>query len=231
MSSFLVTRPIAEAEKTGAKLERLGFRATYAPMLRVEPVSFEIPEETRSLIVTSRNGARFGLANIGNKSRPIFAVGEQTAAEARALGFNNITVGPGTARKLVPLLLECGVSQKREYAHLCGSVVSYNIASVLRDAGIDAESTVTYQTLPNRVFSPSVQEEIEMGEIENVLFYSPRTATIFEEAISENNKHDWLPKLNAYCLSNRIADNLLGPWKTISAAVLPTEKALLSLLK
>lgn len=231
MSNFLITRPIAEAEKTGAKLERMGYRAIYAPMLRVEPISFEIPEDERTLIVTSLNGARYGLANIGNKSRPIFAVAEKTAAEARALGFNNITVGPGTARQLVPLLLECGLTQKRAYTHLCGSVISYNIASVLRDAGLDAENTVTYQTLPNRVFSPSVEEEIEMGEIENVLFYSPRTATIFEEAISENNKHDWLPKLNAYCLSNRIADELLGPWKSISAAVLPTEKALLSLLK
>lgn len=231
MSTFLITRPITEAEPTGAKLERMGFRAAYAPMLRVEPVSFEIPDEKRSLIITSKNGARFGLANIGNKGRPLFAVGEQTAAEARALGFTNITVGPGTARQLVPLLLECGLTQKREYAHLCGSVVSYNIASVLQDAGLDAVSTVTYQTVPNRVFSPSVQEEIDMGEIENVLFYSPRTATIFEEAISENDKHDWLPNLNAYCLSNRIADDLLGPWKTINAAVLPTEKALLSLLR
>lgn len=231
MSSYLITRPAAEAEKSGTKLERLGFQPSYAPMLRVEPVSFEIPDETRSLIITSKNGARYGLANIGNKGRPIFAVGEQTAQEARDLGFTNITVGPGTARKLVPLLLECGLSQKRDYAHLCGSVVSYNIADVLRNAGLDAVSVVTYQTLPNRVFSPSVQEEIESGEIENVLFYSPRTATIFEEAISENNKHEWLPKLNAYCLSNRVADSLLGPWKTIQAAVLPTEKALFSLLK
>lgn len=231
MKSFLVTRPIAEAEKTGTKLENMGHRAIYAPMLRVEAVSFEIPDEERSLIITSKNGARFGLANIGNKGRPLFAVGEQTAAEARELGFKNITVGPGTARKLVPMLLECGVSQKRAYTHLCGSVVSYNIADVLRDAGIDATSTVTYQTLPNRVFSPSVQEEIDSGEIQDVLFYSPRTATIFEEAISENNKHDWLPKLNAYCLSNRVADNLLGPWNTIQAAVLPTEKALFSLLR
>jgi len=230
MSSFLITRPTTEAEVSARKLEHMGHRAIFAPMLRVEPISFEIPDEKRTIILTSKNGARHGLANIGNKNRSIFAVAEQTAEEARSLGFTNITVGPGAARQLVPILLECGLKQKRAYVHLCGTMVSYNIADVLRDAGLDAVSTVTYQTIPNRIFSPSVQEEIENGAIENVLFYSPRTATIFEEAISENNKHAWLSKLNAYCLSNRVADNLLGPWKTINAAVLPTEKALFSLL-
>jgi len=230
MSTFLMTRPVEEARKSGAKLEDMGHRVVYAPMIKVEQVSFEIPDDTRSLIITSKNGARFGLMNIGNKGRPIFAVGEQTAAEARALGFTNVTVGPGTARQLVPLLLECGVSQKREYSHLCGNHISYDIADVLRNEGLDAENTVTYQTRSSAVFSPAVQEEIEQGTIDGVLLYSPRTATIFEEAVSEHGLHEWLSTVDAYCLSNRVADTLLSPWKTISNAVLPTEKALFSLL-
>jgi len=231
MKTFLVTRPTTESKPTGNKLEMLGHRAIYAPMLKIDPVSFEIPDETRSLILTSKNGARFGLANIGEKGRPIFAVGEQTAAVARDMGFTNITVGPGTARKLVPLLLECGVNQKRDYAHLCGNEIAYNICDVLKDEGIDAVNTVTYQTIPNRSFSPAVEEAMELGEIDAVLFYSPRTATIFEEAISETGHHDWLPNLDAYCLSPRVSDALLGPWRKVQYAILPTEKALFGLFK
>ncbi len=230
MKTILITRPTEEASETGAKLEALGHRVMYAPMLQVSPVSFEIPDETRTLVITSKNGARYGLSNIGKKDRPVFAVAEQTAAVARELGFTNITVGPGTARQLVPMLLECGDQQKRDYSHLCGSELSYNIASVLRDAGLDAENKVTYQTVPNRSFSPAVQEAVDMNEIDAVLFYSPRTATIFEEAISECGLHNWLPKLEAYCLSERVADNLLGPWKKITKSILPNEKSLFGLI-
>lgn len=231
MKTFLVTRPSLEAKPTGEKLEAMGHRVLYAPMLKIDPVSFEIPEDTRSLVVTSKNGARFGLANIGDKDRAIFAVGEQTAAIARSLGFRNVTVGPGTARKLVPVLRDCGLTQKRDYAHLCGNEIAYNIADVLRGEGIDAVNTVTYQTTPNRAFSMAVEEAMDEGKVDAVLFYSPRTATIFEEAISETGHHDWIPLLDAYCLSARVADELLGPWRTIHNAVMPTEKALFGLFK
>jgi len=231
MKTILITRPTTEARPSGDKLEMMGHRAVYAPMLNIGPISFEIPDDKRSLIVTSKNGARFGLANIGEKGRAIFAVGEQTAAIARDMGFTNITVGPGTARKLVPILLECGDTYKRDYAHLCGNEIAYNISDVLKHEGIDSVNTVTYQTTPNRSFSPAVAEALSSGEIDTVLFYSPRTATIFEEAISESGQFDWLPKLDALCLSPRVADQLMGPWHSIKSAVLPTEKALFGLLK
>ena len=230
MTNILVTRPIREATLTAKTLESMGHTVLIAPMLQIEPVSFELPEENRSLIITSRNAARFGLVNIGNKTRPIFAVGEQTAEEARTLGFTNVTVGPGTSREIVPLLLECGVSEKRKYSHLCGNNVSYDIAAVLRDEGLDAVQTVTYQTQPARGMSMDVREALDANEIDVALFYSPRTATTFEEVVADYGRSDWLRKMKAVCLSTRVADNLLGPWQSKEYAIIPTEKAVLSLL-
>lgn len=230
MSTILVTRPFEEAKSTAEKLENMGHTVITAPMIIIEPVSFEIPEDDRSLVITSKNGARLGLANIGNKERPIFAVGEQTAQEARALGFSNITVGPGTARQLIPVLLEAGISHKRKYAYLCGNVVSYNIADALEAEGIDAVNTVTYQSREIRSFSAGVQEALEAGEIHTTLFYSPRAATTFEEATAEYGRSDWLGKMDAVCLSERVAANLIGPWRSVRHAIIPTEKALFSLI-
>ncbi len=231
MTTVLVTRPMEEATPTAEKLEALGHRVIIAPMIQIDPVSFEIPSEDRSLIVTSKNGARLGLANIGNKDRPIFAVGEETANEARKLGFTNVTAGPGTARQLVPILLECGVTDKRKYTHLAGNVISYNIADVLRGEGLDADTCVTYQSRPLRAFSAGVQEALEEGEINVALFYSPRTATTFEEAAAEYGRSDWLSKMDAVALSTRVAQNLIGPWRSVRYAIIPTEKALFSLLE
>lgn len=230
MSTILVTRPIDEANLTAEKLELAGHRVVLAPMLKVEPVSFEIPDENRSIIITSKNGARMGLSNIGNKARPIFAVGDKTADEARALGFTNITVGPGTARKMVPMLLEAGISETRKYTHLCGNALAYNICDVLAGEGLDAENTITYQTRGQRSLGVGVQEALNEGEIDIALFYSPRTATIFEEVVADYGRSDWLNNMDALCLSTRVADNLLGPWRSKSYAVIPTEKAMFSLI-
>lgn len=231
MSTILVTRPIDEAGTTAEKLKAVGHHVIVSPAIRVEPVSFEIPDENRSIIVTSKNSVRLGLANVGNKTRPIFAVGDKTAQEARDLGFTNVTTGPGTARQLVPLLLECGVSEKRKYTHLCGTTLSYNISDVLTSEGLDAENTVTYHTRAARELNPEVQEALDGGKIDIALFYSPRTATIFEETVAEYGRSDWLSTMDALCLSSRVADNLLGPWRGKKYAVMPTEKAMFSLLK
>lgn len=230
MSTILVTRPIDEATPTAERLEAMGHHVVMAPAIRVEPVSFEIPDESRSIIVTSKNGARLGLVNVGNKARPIFAVGDKTADEARNLGFTNVTVGPGTARQLVPLLLECGLTEKRKYTHLCGTTLSYNISDVLKNEGLDAVNTVTYQARALRGLSGGVQEALDEGKIDTALFYSPRTATIFEETVAEYGRSDWLRNMDALCLSTRVAENLLGPWRNKSYAVIPTEKAMFSLL-
>lgn len=230
MSTVLITRPIDEATPTAEKLEALGHRVVIAPMLKVEPVSFEIPDDGRSIIITSKNGARMGLVNIGNKGRPIFAVGEKTADEARKLGFTNVTVGPGTARQMIPMLLECGLAEKRKYTYLCGNNLSYNISDVLSGEGIDAENTVTYQTRGQRGLSMGVQEALDAGEVDIALFYSPRTATIFEEVVADYGRSDWLRKMDALCLSTRVAENLLGPWRSKEYAVIPTEKAMFSML-
>ena len=230
MSTILISRPIDEATQTAEKLEAMGHRVVLAPVIQVEPVSFELPEDNRSVIVTSKNGVRMGLANIGDKTRPVFAVGEKTADEARGLGFMNVTVGPGTARQLVPLLLECGLTETRKYTHVCGTNLSYNICDVLKNAGLDAENTVTYQTRAVRGLSVGVQEALDEGGIDIALFYSPRSATIFEEVVAEYGRSDWLRSLDALCLSTRVAENLLGPWKNKEYAVIPTEKAMFSML-
>lgn len=231
MSTILVTRPIDEASATAEKLEAMGHTVIIAPMIRIDPVSFEIPKEDRSLIVTSKNGARYGLANIGNKARPIFAVAEETAAEVRKLGFTNVAVGPGTVRQLMPMLLECGISEKRKYAYLCGNNISYDISSALKAEGVDSQNVVTYQSLPLRAFSAGVQEAMEEGEIDIALFYSPRTATTFEETAAEYGRSDWLNKIDAVALSTRVKEQLIGPWKSVRYAIMPTEKSVFALIE
>src|SRR5476651_1379654 len=100
--AVLVTRPQPDDEATAAGLRARGFDVLQAPMLRFEPVTFSDDEDMRygAVIVTSANALR-GLAPHLAASRllklPLFAVGENTAAAARTIGFENVISANGDA--------------------------------------------------------------------------------------------------------------------------------------
>ena len=102
--AVLVTRPQPDDEATAAGLRARGFEVLLAPMLRFEPVAFRDDGEARygAVIVTSANALR-GIEPHLKDSRllklPLFAVGEHTAAAARAAGFDNVIVGRWRCRR------------------------------------------------------------------------------------------------------------------------------------
>ena len=107
---LLVTRPEPDALLLKARLEAMGHEATVAPL---SSVSFEDAEaieltEVQALIATSRNGLKAlkvqGVQKIA-ALLPLYAVGQATAKEARALGFQTIIVGGGTVADLVPVIV------------------------------------------------------------------------------------------------------------------------------
>src|SRR5262249_38457908 len=103
---ILVTRPEPDALKLRAALEQRGHQATVEPLLTVsfddaDPIDLQ---GVQALTATSRNALRAlkshpALAEA--RSLPLFAVGEATAREARAMGFGVVIAGAGTAQELV----------------------------------------------------------------------------------------------------------------------------------
>ncbi|RMB00567.1 uroporphyrinogen-III synthase [Eilatimonas milleporae] len=230
MTRVLVTRPQDEAENTATLLTKMGFDVEICSMIRVMPVSFAFPHPSRSIIVTSKNGVRHGLTNLPDRDRSIFAVGEATAAEARALGYKNVTIGPGTVKELMPMLTECGLDLKRAFAYLAGEDISYDITGALQNQGIDADTVTVYQTRPLEALPPAIIDQFAAGEIQVALFYSPRAASIFEELLAEIGKSYWLEKVDAYGLSSRVTQMLLGKWHSVQHPLMPMEKAMLAML-
>src|SRR6185503_6927121 len=103
--AVLVTRPLPDGETTAADLRARGFAAITAPMLRFEPFGFRDDEDVAygAVLVTSANALRAvetGIAASRLLKLPLFAVGERTAAAARAVGFAEVVVGEGDAEAL-----------------------------------------------------------------------------------------------------------------------------------
>lgn len=229
MSVILLTRPEAEAMQTKAKLEAAGHTAVLAPIMRPERVTFDMPTDDRSLIVTSKNAVHFGLRSIKDLSRPIYAVGDATADAVRDLGFANVTVGPGNVKGLIEILSEHG-SVPRPYTYLRGETVSYDLTGAITAAGGNCVDAVVYRMQACPELPKPASDLLRAGEIDAALFYSVAIANLFEELVADTEDMAVLKTVDAYSMSSRIEEALLGPWRGKFHPLQPREDALLALI-
>jgi uroporphyrinogen-III synthase len=85
----------------------MGLRPVVVPMFAVVPLIWDAPDpkDVDAVAMTSANAARHGGAGLAALTHlPLFAVGEATAAAARAAGFHDVHAGTGDAADLAGLL-------------------------------------------------------------------------------------------------------------------------------
>lgn len=230
LANLIVTRPQEQAAPTMRQLEVMGHTPMNAPMSSVEPLNFPDPPEKTALIVTSRNGALYGLKAIDDKTRAVYAVGEKTAEVARYMGFENVHVGQGTAQSMLPALYEYFQETLTGFSHLCGEELAFDIAAGLQREGVNASSHVVYRMVPTIWIEEDIVSALDEGAIDGVLFYSAKAAENFETLMAQASRFQILETLTAYTLSPRVARALTGQWKEIKRAAVPREEALFALL-
>lgn len=102
----LVTRPEPGATRFARRLQAEGLRTVVAPLMRIVPVDHDAAalRQARGLIFTSAHAVP--AAGPGRGRRAI-CVGPATAEAADRAGFD-VTVGPGDAAGLMPMLADLG---------------------------------------------------------------------------------------------------------------------------
>ena len=102
----LVTRPREDAECLVAALATRGVEALVEPLMEIH---YQVPDPldlggVQAILSTSANGVR-ALARASRERRvPLLAVGDATAARARAEGFDHVESAGGDARDLARLV-------------------------------------------------------------------------------------------------------------------------------
>ncbi|HRO16287.1 MAG TPA: uroporphyrinogen-III synthase [Paracoccus sp. (in: a-proteobacteria)] len=165
---LLITRPAAAARRFAAQAAGLGLDCVIAPLLRIDPMDHDraAAAMARGLVFTSENAVP---AAGPGRGRPAICVGPQTAAAARAAGFD-VTEGPGDAARMMPLLQDLGEG----WLHLRGA----HVAAVLPVPGI----VVYDQTaLP----LPDAARQVLAGNAPVILpLFSPRSARLAAAALA-----------------------------------------------
>jgi uroporphyrinogen-III synthase len=152
----LITRPRAEAERLAALLAPLGIAAVVEPLIAVSERAVEAPDlgGVQAVLCTSANGVRALARASAERSVALFAVGDATAARARAEGFRHVESAGGDVEDLAYLVSRRLKPQGGRLLHVAGSEVAGELAKSLADGGFAVERMVLYEAQAAEAISP-----------------------------------------------------------------------------
>ncbi len=194
-------------------------------VLRATPPS-RLPR-AQALLLASRAAARA----LPPLPLPVLAVGEGTAAEARAHGFADVRAAAGDAAALAdhaartldpaagPLLLAVG----RGYGA--------DLATALRARGFRVIRRIVYAASPAIALPPPARAALREGRVAAALFTSPRGARITIALLRRAGLAEAARGIRAIAISPRIAEALSAlPWAAITTTARPDPALLADLL-
>lgn len=228
----LVTRPRDQAAATARRLAELGHEAMLAPVLEILATREPAPKDTfDAVILTSANAVgavatertRFG-------ATPILAVGNRTAAAARAAGFDDVRQADSDALALVELVQEA-IPAGARLLHAAGRDRKAEPASSLCRAGYALRTWECYQAAPATDLPPELQSALRDGQVDAALHFSRRSAAIFAQLARTAGLGEALAGTLHLCLSPDVAAGLEGlVGLKLRIAPRPEEASLIGLL-
>jgi uroporphyrinogen-III synthase len=224
----LITRPLEDAKEIARLLAERGHQALVAPLL--SPRFHEGPEPDLNgvvaILATSANGIRAFVRRTSRRDLSVFAVGPQTAEEARKSGFTEVRNADGDAEALA-LAATQWAPRKGVLLHVCGEDAPGTLAENLTLRGFKVRRCPLYAIEPATSLPSDARKALEDRALDGAMFFSPKSARIFKALA------DGLPteNLTAYCISAATAQ-ALSPMALarIAVAARPNQAAMLALL-
>jgi uroporphyrinogen-III synthase len=203
----LVLRPAPGNARTCTALAAAGIEAVPLPLFAVMPVAWSPPDPRRfdALLLTSAQAVRHGGVGLAALAElPVVAVGEATAAAARAAGLAVARVGTGDAAAVV-----AQAAAFPRLLHLAGR-------DRIAQPGVEARTVYASEELP-------IGAEAIAAALDGVvLLHSIRAATRFGELAAA------LPRarVRIAALSAAVAVAAGGGWQSVVVAPRPQDVAL-----
>lgn len=215
---LLIVRPEPGASMTAELARARGWEAVAAPLFAVRPLSWPPPrpEDFDALLLTSANAARCGGEGLRRfAALPTYAVGEKTAAAARAAGLTVAAVAGGNAAGAAALLRAACC---RAVLHLAGAHVRQ-----FDSQGLEITRISVY--VSEAVSGPGRDFEAVLSRAPVTLIHSARAGAAFARWVGEA-----LAERSTIALAG-ISRAALAPagegWGEVAVAARPDDAALL----
>jgi uroporphyrinogen-III synthase len=230
---LVVTRPLADSERTAAALRARGHEVLIAPLMRVEPAAADFSGNWGAVIITSANapGALAGNPACAALFKlPCFAVGRRSAEAARQAGFANVTSAGGDVRDLLRLVAERRADATAPLLYLAGEDRAADLVAELAVHGIAAEMRVVYRAV-TAPYPSELAAALKADEVDAVLHFSKRSAENYLAGAALAGVTEPALEVRHICLSTQIAEPLSSAGAgRIAIAPRPDEAALIASL-
>ena len=223
----MITRPEPGASDTARRVTAFGLLPVLAPCLTIQPLPLRVPAGVQAVLVSSGNAIPALLEAL--HGLPLLAVGDATAARARAAGFTRVHSADGDAAALGALAAE------RCPAHAVlllatGQGQGGRLAADLRRRGFRVHRRAVYAARPAGRLPGPAQEALAAGELRAALFLSAETARAFVRVLPAA-LHPALAAVDALAIGQPAADAVLHlPWRRVRVSAKPTLDSVLAML-
>src|SRR5471030_198770 len=225
----LITRPEREATALATALVQRGHAAVIAPLFTLQilhpPADFPAAvAASQAVLLTSANGARALAEANDQRSKPVFAVGDTTAATAEGLGFTSVVSASGDASALGALVREKLDPAKGPLVHVCG----IDVAGDLSPEGFEVRRFPLYEAREADSLPASAAAALQARAVDAATFFSPRAAAVFARLADKAGLGDACRAVTAVAISPAAAEPLKDfPFQTVRIAARPTRQAML----
>ncbi len=225
----LITRPEREATALATALGERGHTPVIAPLfelviLRPPPVFDAALVACQAVLLTSANGARALAEANEQRSKPVFAVGDTTAATAEGLGFTTVVSAAGDSAALGELVRQRLDPKNGPLLHASG----VDVAGELDLPGFDVRRFALYEAREAAGLPDSARAALQARAIDVATFFSPRASALFATLAGEAGLADGCRAVTAIAISPAAAGPLKAlPFKAVRAASRPTRQAVL----
>jgi uroporphyrinogen-III synthase len=238
--AVLVTRPEPDNETTAAALRARGLEVLLSPVLRFEPVAFDLDPDARygAVVLTSANALRALADHPARESLlklAVFAVGQHTADAARQAGFHNVVAAAGDAISLRDLIMNSVrtkvLAKNATILYLAAADRSRDLAGELGSRGLNVVMVTSYRMAPVAQLSHEVCDAFAAHRMSAVLHYSRRSARAFLDAVRVGGVEISALAVPQCCISGNVASILRdagAPHVVVAGA--PAEDAVLEAL-
>jgi uroporphyrinogen-III synthase len=225
--AVLVTRPEPGASETAGRIRMLGLTPILAPMLLIAMLPVRLGAVVQAVLVTSGNAVPPLPA--GLHGLPLLAVGDATAARARAAGFTKVCSGDGDAIALAALAAEV-LPPRAALLLATGAGQGELLAADLRRRGFRVHRRAVYAAQPARGLPAAARHALADGSLGSAIFLSADTARAFVRAMPAG-LHPALAGVEALAIGQPAADVLMHlPWRRVRVSAKPTLASVMALL-
>ena len=230
---LLITRPEEDAVALAATLKDLGHSTLVAPLMDVH--IFDGPPLAlggmQAVLATSANGVRAFAKRSEKRDLPIYAVGPQTAEAASKCGFQFVYSAEGDAAILAEAVASWAKPENGALLHAAGAETTGGMRQALQAKGFAVTVEILYEAAPIVKLPEKLEQALRDNALDGVLLFSPRSAKVFTNLVTEAGLGEACARLSCYCISAATAAALGAlAFARVSVAGAPNQEAMLALL-